>query len=67
MTSIDNLDVIITAGNHDSISTLKAPKQLLEAFNVYVVTSGNEEEDELISIYKQDKLLGVVCAVPFFT
>ena len=65
LTSIDNLDVIITAGNHDSISTLKAPKQLLEAFNVYVVTSGNEEENELISIYKQDKLLGVVCAVPF--
>lgn len=63
--SIDGLYVIITAGNHDSISTLKAPKQLLEAMNVFVITSGDEDENELISIYKNNQLLGVVCAVPF--
>ena len=63
--SIQNLYVIITAGNHDSISTLKASKQLLEAMNVYVVTSGESDENELISIYKENKLQGVVCAVPF--
>lgn len=63
--SIDNLYVIITAGNHDSISTLKAPKQLLEFMNVHVITSGDEDENELIPIYKEDKLQGVVCAVPF--
>jgi len=63
--SIKNLYVIITAGNHDSISTLKAPKQLLEFMNVYVITSGDEDENELIPIYKEEKLQGVVCAVPF--
>ncbi len=63
--SIRNLYVIITAGNHDSISTLKAPKQLLEFMNVYVITSGDEDENELIAIYKEEKLQGVVCAVPF--
>jgi exonuclease SbcD len=62
---ISNLYVIITAGNHDSISTLKAPKQLLEFMNVFVITSGDEDENELIPIYKEDKLQGVVCAVPF--
>ena len=63
--SIKNLYVIITAGNHDSISTLKASKQLLEYMNIYVITSGEENENELIPIYKEDKLQGVVCAVPF--
>lgn len=62
---IDGLYVIITAGNHDSVSTLKAPKQLLETLNVHVITSGDENENELISICKNDELLGVVCAVPF--
>ena len=63
--SIPNLYVIITAGNHDSISTLKAPKQLLEFMNVHVITSGDVDENELIPIYKEDKLQAVICAVPF--
>jgi len=63
--SLQNLTVIITAGNHDSISTLKASKQLLESMNIHVITSGDEDENELVSIYKEKKLQGVVCAVPF--
>jgi len=63
--SLSELTVIITAGNHDSVSTLKAPKQLLEVMNVFVITSGNESEDELIPIYKDEKLQGIICAVPF--
>ena len=63
--TIDGLYIIITAGNHDSVSTLNAPKKLLEALNVHVITSGDESENELISIYKNDELQGVVCAVPF--
>jgi exonuclease SbcD len=65
--SIKNLNVIITAGNHDSISTLKASKKLLEAMNIHVITSGDESENELISIYKKDELVGVVCAVPYLS
>jgi len=61
--SCDN--IIITAGNHDSIATLKAPKQLLKALNIHLITSGDEDEEEIVPIYEQDKLVGIVCAVPF--
>lgn len=63
VSSCDN--IIITAGNHDSIATLKAPKQLLKALNIHVITSGDENENEVIEIYNQDSLEGIVCAVPF--
>lgn len=56
-------NIIITAGNHDSISTLRAPKQLLKALNIHVITSG--DENEIVKIYNQEKLEGIVCAVPF--
>ena len=58
-------NIIFIAGNHDSISTLKAPKQLLKALNIHLIVSGDEDEDELIEVYHKDKLKGVVCAVPF--
>ena len=61
--SCDN--IIITAGNHDSIATLKAPKQLLKALNIHLITSGDEDEEEIVPIYKQETLEGIVCAVPF--
>ena len=63
--SIKNLYVIITAGNHDSVSTLKASKQLLEFMNVHVITSGDVDENELIPIYKENKIQALICAVPF--
>ncbi|WP_320034161.1 exonuclease SbcCD subunit D C-terminal domain-containing protein [Halarcobacter sp.] len=56
---------IITAGNHDSVSTLKAPKQLLEALNVHVVVNGDEEENIIIPIKDDDETKAIVCAVPF--
>lgn len=59
------ITTIITAGNHDSVSTLKAPKQLLEVFNVHVITTGDEDENSIIPIYKNDNLKSIVCAVPF--
>ena len=58
-------NIIITAGNHDSIATLKAPKQLLKALNIHVITSGDEDEDEVIKIYNNTQLEGIVCAVPY--
>jgi len=58
-------NIIITAGNHDSIATLKAPKQLLKALNIHVVASGDESENEVIGIYSDDTLEGIVCAIPF--
>jgi exonuclease SbcD len=65
LTKLTCKDIIITAGNHDSIATLKAPKQLLKALNVYVITSGDESEDEIIKIKDEGKLQAIICAVPF--
>ena len=58
-------NVIITAGNHDSVATLKAPKQLLKALNIHVITSGDENENEVIEIFHKENLEGIVCAIPF--
>ncbi len=58
-------NIIITAGNHDSIATLKAPKQLLKALNIHVIASGDENENEVIAIYDANELQGIVCAVPY--
>ena len=65
LSTLSFLTTIITAGNHDSIATLKAPKQLLEVLDIYVITSGNKDENQLVPIYKNDKLEAVICAVPF--
>ena len=57
--------VIIIAGNHDSIATLKAPQQLLKALNIHVITSGDESENQIVEIYRQEEVQAIVCAVPF--
>jgi len=64
LSTVEGLTTIITAGNHDSVSTLRTSQQLLKALNIYVIATG-EEENQLIPIYQNDKLKMVVCAVPF--
>ena len=73
----DDLQIIVTAGNHDSPSRLEAPCELWEAFNVKVI--GNldfyKEADEngltydaskiQIPIKRNDEIVGWVLAVPF--
>ena len=59
------ITTIITAGNHDSVSTLKVPKQLLEVLKVHVITNGDENENVIIPINKNDDLISIICAVPF--
>ncbi len=60
-------EVIIIGGNHDSISTLNAPKELLKYFNVHIVGGVPEVfTDQIIPIANsQGDLELVVCAVPF--
>lgn len=66
LSHIQNLKTtIITAGNHDSIATLKAPKQLLELLNVHVITSGDDSEDVVIAYNDADELQAIICAVPY--
>ncbi len=66
--------VVIVAGNHDSPSFLNAPKELLQALNVYVVGSMSDDPaDEVIVLKKNpqmtqmdaDNVGAIVCAVPY--
>ena len=59
--------VIVTGGNHDSPSFLDAPKALLKAFNVHVVGSAAEREEDEALVLKDahNNPEVIVCAVPF--
>ena len=73
----DDLQIIVTAGNHDSPSRLEAPRELWEAFNVTVI--GNldfykeVQENGLtydaskiqIPVRRNDEVVGWILAVPF--
>ncbi|MFK5975382.1 MAG: exonuclease SbcCD subunit D C-terminal domain-containing protein [Sulfurovum sp.] len=58
-------DVIIVAGNHDSVSTLEVSKELLKSLNVHVVASGTDRDEVVVQIKKDDELKAIVCAVPY--
>ncbi|WP_289053341.1 exonuclease subunit SbcD [Carboxylicivirga marina] len=58
--------IIITGGNHDYISTLEAPSDVLSALNIQVIGGARENiEEELIEIKSNGQLQAVVAAVPF--
>jgi DNA repair protein SbcD/Mre11 len=67
------LQVIITAGNHDSASRLEAPKPLLESSNIHIIglvqknKDGNIDLDKLIIPLKnnQGATAGWCIAMPF--
>ncbi len=60
-------DVIIIGGNHDSIATLNAPRDLLRFFNVHVIGGVPENPAEQLIELKDETgaLQAVVAAVPF--
>lgn len=59
--------VVIIAGNHDSPSFLNAPKELLRALNVHVVSSitGNPEDEVIFLAGPSGVPEAIVCAVPY--
>lgn len=59
--------VIITGGNHDYVSTLNAPKNLLDALDITVIGGVPDLIDnEIIEIKdSKDQLAAYVCAVPY--
>jgi len=65
LSTFTTLTTVIIAGNHDSIPTLNAPKQLLEVLHIHLVTSGDTDENQIVPIYKNSELQAVICAVPF--
>ena len=60
-------DIVIIGGNHDSVSTLNAPKALLRYFNVHVIGGATADiREEIIPITgAAGNTQMVVCAVPF--
>ena len=59
--------IIITGGNHDSISTLNAPKNILEFLNIHVIGGVPEHIEEQIIKIKDEtgKLQLIICAIPY--
>jgi DNA repair protein SbcD/Mre11 len=59
--------VVITGGNHDSVSKLNSPRALLKHMSIYVNGgAGDDPEKDVISINDTDgKQIAVICAVPF--
>ncbi len=56
--------IVITGGNHDSVSTLKAPKEILSKMDIHIV-AGEADEETLIPLKWNGKTEGILCAVPF--
>lgn len=67
VTSIPGLQVIITAGNHDSPSFINAPQELLKHFHIHVFGSipENPENEILVINDDQGQPSLIVCAVPY--
>lgn len=60
-------DIIVIGGNHDSVATLNAPKELLRYFNVHVIggATANIAEEIIPITDAAGHVKLVVCAVPF--
>lgn len=57
--------IIITGGNHDSVSYLNAPREYVKRDHIHVVGGATEDlADEIIPITVDDETI-VICAVPF--
>lgn len=71
--AIPDLQIVITAGNHDSASRLEAPKPLLESSNVHIIGlvekdgEGNIDYQKLlVPIHDNSKNVKIWClAIPF--
>lgn len=59
--------VVLTAGNHDSVSSLEAPKELLKLLNIHIsaAVEKNNPENNIVEVTIDDKIICYVCAVPF--
>lgn len=58
--------VIITGGNHDSVSTLNAPRNILKHLNIQIFGGAeSQREKQIVEIHTNEKIELVVAAVPF--
>ena len=63
----DCKNIIITGGNHDSVTTLNAPKNILKFLNITIIGGANQNSEEQIIEVKDEnnKLQLIVCAIPY--
>lgn len=59
--------LIILAGNHDSVSTLNESKNILAQLNTQVISAANPNSDEqVLTLYDRDGEVGaILCAIPY--
>ncbi|WP_417346770.1 exonuclease subunit SbcD [Ferrimonas sp.] len=57
--------LVVLAGNHDSVSTLNESRQLMEYLNTTVIAGGDEGEQLLELTNAQGELQALLCAVPY--
>lgn len=59
--------LVILAGNHDSVAMLNESKNLLAQLNTHVISSAADNPDEQLLVLKQrdGKLGAIVCAIPY--
>jgi len=59
--------LVILAGNHDSVSTLNESKNILAQLNTQVVASANPKSEEQVLTIKnrQGEVGAIVCAIPY--
>ncbi|WP_413702068.1 exonuclease subunit SbcD [Psychromonas sp. KJ10-10] len=59
-------NLIIVAGNHDSVAVLNESKSLLQALNVSVVAGISEDlQDHIITVADKNNNQALLCALPF--
>lgn len=65
--SLTKTKIIITGGNHDSVSHLDAPSHLLDVLNIVVIGGGREDRNDMIipCFDNTEQLECVILAVPF--
>jgi len=65
--SLTKTKIIITGGNHDSVSHLDAPSHLLDVLNIVVIGGGREDRNDMIipCFDSTGQLECVILAVPF--
>lgn len=59
--------IIVVGGNHDSVSTLHAPKNVLKAIKTDVVGCRSEDpNDDIVEVHNATgDVIGFICCVPF--
>jgi len=67
VSSTTSCHIVVVGGNHDSVSTLNAPKNILAALNVHVAGGISSDIDDEVIVIKNalGEPSGIICAVPF--